>query len=61
MGNIGLEKVQRAMGSVLARDDVTAHGSGAIFNHGGGTRSGTLSRRRGFALDYRAFVIRETI
>ena len=61
VGGIGMVKAQRAMRSVLARNDVTAHGSGARFYYRGGTRFDTLLRRRGFALAYGAFAVPEAI
>ena len=61
VGGIGMAKVQRAMGSVLARDVTTAHSGGASFDHSGGTRFGTLLKRRAFPLDHRASAGPETV
>ena len=61
VGGIRVAKVQCAMGRVLARDNMAAHGSGARFDYGGGTRPGTLLGRKAFALDHRAFTVPEAI
>ena len=61
VGGIGVTKVQRAMGRILARNNMAAHRSGARFDHESGTRFGTLLGRRAFALDHRAFTVPEAI
>lgn len=56
-----MTKLQRTMGSVLARDDLTAHSSGARFYNSGGTGFDSRLRSGAFPLDQRAPTVLEAI